>query len=43
MCIRDRARTAGNHGWTLKELSEAPYTLEDTFISYIKHSQKGVA
>ena len=30
-------------GWQLKELSEAPYSLEDTFISFIQQSGKGVA
>ncbi len=34
---------AAEHGWQLKELSEAPYSLEDTFISFIQRSQKGVA
>ncbi len=34
---------AAEHGWQLKELSETPYSLEDTFISFIQHSGKGVA
>jgi len=41
--LTELAAAARNQGWTLRELSEAPYTLEDTFISYIKRSQKGVA
>jgi ABC-2 type transport system ATP-binding protein len=34
---------AAERGWQLKELSEAPYSLEDTFISFIQRSQQGVA
>ncbi|MCP4292963.1 MAG: ATP-binding cassette domain-containing protein [bacterium] len=34
---------AKEQGWNLKEISEAPYSLEDTFISYIQKSGKGVA
>jgi len=34
---------ATERGWQLKELSEAPYSLEDTFISFIQQSGKGVA
>ncbi len=41
--VGDIARLVTGNGWELKELSEAPYSLEDTFISFIQHSQKGVA
>ncbi len=41
--VTELARAAGQNGWSLKELSEAPYTLEDTFISCIKRAHKGVA
>ena len=34
---------ATERGWQLKELGEAPYSLEDTFISFIRQSGKGVA
>ena len=36
------AQLASNNQWQLRELNEAPYSLEDTFISYIQRSPKGV-
>ncbi len=41
--ISGLASLAQTHGWQLKELTEAPYSLEDTFISFIQQSGKGVA
>ncbi len=37
------ATLASENQWQLRELKEAPYSLEDTFISYIQSSRKGVA
>ncbi len=39
----DLARLTAENQWELRELNEAPYTLEDTFISFIQRSRKGVA
>jgi gliding motility-associated transport system ATP-binding protein len=41
--VGDLAQLALQNGWDLQELNEAPYSLEDTFISFIQQSQKGVA
>jgi len=37
------ANLARENQWQLRELNESPYSLEDTFISYIQRSGKGVA
>jgi len=37
------AIVATENQWQLRELNEAPYSLEDTFISFIQSSRKGVA
>ncbi len=39
----DLARLASQNNWQLRELNEEPYSLEDTFISFIQGSRKGVA
>lgn len=39
----DLAQLASQNQWQLNELNEAPYSLEDTFISFIQSSRKGVA
>jgi len=41
--IKDLAGLASENQWLLRELNEAPYSLEDTFISFIQSSRKGVA
>jgi ABC-2 type transport system ATP-binding protein len=39
----DLARLARENNWQLRELNEEAYSLEDTFISFIQGSRKGVA
>lgn len=39
----DLAQLATENQWQLRELHEEPYSLEDTFISFIQSSRKGVA
>ncbi len=41
--VSDLAALARENQWQLRELNEAPYSLEDTFISFIQSSRKGVA
>ena len=41
--ISELASMASVNQWQLRELNEAPYSLEDTFISFIQSSRKGVA